>query len=107
MTNTNDSKNHEREKVTLGDETFESLPEVQEVQTEEKSRNEVIEVDQVLVSDEDEKGKIRKPGKMKFFGILAAIVIVLAIFAEAIREMIFKAEDSLLFLPKGGVFHHL
>jgi len=104
MTNNNDPNNHEREKVTLGDETFEKLPEVQEEQPKGKNENEVIEVDQVLVSEGDENGKARKPGKMKFFGILAAIVAVLAIFAEAIREMIFKAEDSLLFLPKGGVF---
>jgi len=109
MTNTNDPKNNdpknnEREKVTLGDETFERLPEVQEEQPKGKNENEVIEVDQVLVSEGDGNGKTRKPGKMKFFGILAAIVAVLAIFSEAIREMIFKAEDSLLFLPKGGVF---
>ena len=102
MTNTNDPNNHEREKVILGNETFETLPEVQKEKPKGKNENEVIEVDEVLVSEGD--GKTRKPGKMKFFGILAAIVAVLAIFAEAIREMIFKAEDSLLFLPKGGVF---
>ena len=107
MTNTNDPNNKEREKVTLGDETFETydtLPEGKEKQPERKIKNEVIEVDEVLISEEDKNGKTRKPGKMKFFGILAAIIAVLAVFAEAIREMIFKAEDSLLFLPKGGIF---
>ena len=107
MTNTNDPNNKEREKVTLGDETFETydtLPKGKENQPERKNKNEVIEVDEVLISEEDKNGKTRKPGKMKFFGILAAIIAVLAVFAEAIREMIFKAEDSLLFLPKGGIF---
>ena len=107
MTNTNDPNNKEREKVTLGDETFETydtLPKGKENQPERKIKNEVIEVDEVLISEEDKNGKTRKPGKMKFFGILAAIIAVLAVFAEAIREMIFKAEDSLLFLPKGGIF---
>jgi len=103
MKNTNDP-NHEKEKVTLGEETFESLPEVQEEKPVKHEENEIIEVDEVLVADEGKEKKIRKPGRMKFFGILAAIVVVITIFAEAIREMIFRAEDSLLFLPKGGIF---
>lgn len=103
MKNTNDPNSNEKEKVTLGEETFETLPKITE-KPEAHEENEVIEVDEVLVAKEGEESKLRKPGRWKFFGILAAIIAMTAVFSEAIRELIFRAEDSLLFLPKGGIF---
>ncbi len=125
MTNTKEPNNKDKEKVTLGEEVFEAEPMIQDEEPIENKKSkksdknemkeldevyddygssEVIDVEHVLVDDEGKKDKVRKPGRMKFYGILAAIVVIVAIFAEAIRAMIFKAEDSLLFLPKSGVF---
>jgi hypothetical protein len=98
-----DQFDNEREKVTLGEERFHDLPRVQEDETRQNEQNEVIEVDKVIVDNEKTPDKRRPGSKWKTFGILFAIGLVLTIFSETIRTAIFRSEDSLLFVPKGGI----
>lgn len=104
MANSNGNNENEREKVTLGEERFEALPKVSEEIKKINETDEVIEVDKVIIQREPvDKGK--KKGRMKFYAVLAVVIFFLALFAEPLRRTIFKGDDSLLFLPKGGLFN--
>lgn len=103
MANSNENHENEREKVTLGEERFEALPKVQEEIAKINETDEVIEVDKVIVQHEPED-KRKKRGRLKFYASLSVVIVLLALFAEPLRRMIFQGEDSLLFLPKSGIF---
>jgi len=54
--------------------------------------------------DKDQRPDKRSPSsRWKPFGILAAVGLVLTLFSETIRTAVFRSEDSLLFVPKGGI----
>ncbi len=103
MASNKDHYDNEREKVTLGEERFKELPKVKDETVRENRQNEVIEVDKVIVDHDQIPDKRRPVSKWKTFGILAAIGLILTIFAETIRAAIFRSDDSLLFVPKGGL----
>ncbi len=103
----NDFKDHEKkkEKVTLGEEQFESKPVVRQ---EIYDRDQVEDEEEVIIPNEvikDEPVEKRKKsgGKIKFFVGVGIILLLLTLFAESLRTMIFKGKDSLIFLPKDGV----
>jgi hypothetical protein len=94
----------EKEKIILGEEKFESskaLDGEKKAEVVENSQNEVVEVDKVLVDDGGGKGKPRF-SKMKFTLGALAVLAVFALLADTIRTAVFRAEDSLVFLGKGG-----
>lgn len=110
---TNGKNKDEKEKVTLGQEKFEaplSLKEEEAMEDqklakdllEEKKKN-VVEPDQVLVKKEDKSMTFKKPKKGQMYALLAALVLILVLLSETIRRSVFRAEDSLIFVPKGGM----
>ncbi|SFN62367.1 hypothetical protein [Proteiniclasticum ruminis] len=110
---TNGKNKDEKEKVTLGQEKFEApLPlKEEEVQAdkklakdlqEEKKKN-VVEPDQVLVKKEEKSMAFKKPKKGQMYALVAALVLILVLLSETIRRSVFRAEDSLIFVPKGGM----
>lgn len=110
MTNGNNS---EKDKVTLGQEKFEAPLPVKEVKEqeekelaknlqEEKKKN-VVEPDQVLVQKQEKSMAFKKPKKGQMIALLAALVLILVLLSETIRRSVFRAEDSLIFVPKGGL----
>lgn len=103
MANNKDRFDNEREKVTLGEDQFNDLPRVKNDQISQNEKNEVIEVDKVIVDNETIPDKRRPASRWKIFGILAAIGLILTLFSETIRAAVFRSEDSLLFVPKGGI----
>ncbi|WP_312649806.1 DUF308 domain-containing protein [Proteiniclasticum sp.] len=103
MASNKDQFESEREKVTLGEDRFRELPRVEEENRKQNGQDEVIEVDRVIVDNEKIPDKKRPGRRWKSFGILAAIGLVLTIFSETIRAAVFRSEDSLLFVPKGGI----
>lgn len=103
MANNKDPYEHKREKVTLGEDQFHDLPKVQEDHNRANKENEVIEVDKVIVDQGQIPDKRKPVSKWKIFGILGAIGLILTIFSETIRTAIFRSDDSLLFVPKGGI----
>ena len=110
---TNGKNKDDKEKVTLGQEKFEApLPLSKEEDQvdlklakdlqEEKKKN-VVEPDQVLVKKEEKSMAFKKPKKSQMYALLAALVLILVLLSETIRRSMFRAEDSLIFVPKGGV----
>ena len=96
-----------KDKVTLGEEQFESTPAIQE-EIYDRNYEEVKEESQVLeasevIKDEPVEKKKKAGGKVKFYGGLIIITLLLILFAESIRTAIFRGKDSLIFLPKDGV----
>lgn len=107
----NGNNKDEKEKVTLGQEKFEAAHQNnEEKEMEEKEPSEdllvekrtVVEPDQVLVKKEEKSMSFKKPKKGQMYALLAALVLILVLLSETIRRTVFRAEDSLIFVPKGG-----
>ncbi|HBT19366.1 MAG TPA: hypothetical protein DEA52_04845 [Clostridiaceae bacterium] len=97
-----------REKITLGKEQFDHLPEVQKKEDPKeeapkgKEKKDLVEPEQVVVQKEEKSFSFKKPKKVQMVGLLGAVVLIFILFAETLRRSIFRAEDSLIFQPKGG-----
>lgn len=108
----NGNKNEEKEKVTLGQEKFEAsqseteknhpAPVLQKNQDEEQVKN-VVEPDKVLVKKEEKSMSFKKPKKGQMYAFFAAFVLIAVLLSETVRKAVFRAEDSLIFISKGGV----
>lgn len=116
----NNKGEDKKDKVTLGEEQFneikeenrlnetehqESLSPVNEDEIYDRdeidSSKKVISSGQVIKNEPIEKKKTF--GKAKVIGAGVVIILLLILFAESIRTAIFKADGSLIFLPKDGV----
>ncbi len=115
----NNFNDKEKDKVTLGEEQFKAKKS-REFQGEPEEQTTLVPSEEDIIYDRDnlkddevispsevmvEKSAHKKKshGKLKFFGILTIILLLLIFFAESIRTAIFKSEDSLIFMPKDGV----
>lgn len=99
-----DKKDSQKDKVTLGDEKFEKLPENDEIPEEGYTQNHKKEVMEVDYVEEGKPGREpKKFQKIKVFSLLFIIGALLALAAGTIQEMVFKSKESLIFVPKGGV----
>ncbi len=95
-----------KEKITLGEEKFEPKPyekeEIYDRDQVEEEREIIIPTE--VVKDEPLEKRRKSGGKIKFFIAVGAVLVLLTLFAESLRTAIFKGQDSLIFLPKGGIF---
>ncbi len=95
-----------KNKVILGEEKFESNSELEEKiydRDQQEKLSPLVTPEEADIKKPAEKKK-KSGGKIKFLAGVIVILLLLIFFAETLRTAIFRSKDSLIFLPKDGVF---